>query len=64
MLGADPASAALLEVEEGSLASSSMSAHRAPFNSDFNAELVACSFAGVMAPDGALLDCLEAVFDA
>lgn len=53
------------ELVDVSLMSSSMlSAHLAPLSSDFNAGMLPCSFAGVMAPDGDLLDCVEAGFDA
>jgi hypothetical protein len=52
------------ELWDVSLISSSMlSAHLAPFNSDFSPGTALCSFAGVMAPDGALLDCADAGFE-
>jgi hypothetical protein len=41
------------------ISSSTSSAHLAPFNSDFSAGRTLCSLAGVMDPDGALLDCSD-----
>ena len=64
MLDEAPTSAEFDLVECAFASSSRLSAHRVPLSSDLSEVVFACSFAGVMAPDVGLLDCVEAEFDA